>query len=218
MSAGLEQEQVGLTSANDQWNLSEANWKSSCMLTACIDWTREETASAASIGEAKMNRVSSTFLATTERRLLFLGEFNRPPSLLDSTSLLGMSSAGSATSDRFNVSGMQQRMTSTARVMKPTLMVNGTKLVDFMRYQEKGTATTVAIKYAAVHWKNTDALWNSYQPGCARDTRHAAYLLSSDATSAIIVKNVDLETGPPPPMKRKTLLAHIHSMAKMLLK
>ena len=56
--------------------------------------------------------------------------------------------------------------------------------------------------------------------GDVRKTRGTAqhYLLSSEATSARMVKYVDRATEEPPPMKRKTFDDQIHSIAKLLLK
>ena len=106
-----------------------------------------------------MNRASSTFLTMTEMIVFFFFDdaFNRPPSSSESTSLLDMSSAGSGTCERLRVSGTKRTM-RVPKTMKPTLTVMGTNMLFFNNSQDSGMATTVAIKAAAVPWKNADAL------------------------------------------------------------
>jgi hypothetical protein len=106
---------------------------------------RNVTATAQSIGDDRMNRESSIFFTITEMIVFFLDEFNKPPSSPESVSLLDMSSAGSGTSDRSTVSGRRSTM-RVPRTKKPKLTVMGMNKLVFIRYQESGTATTVAIR------------------------------------------------------------------------
>lgn len=104
-----------------------------------------------------MNRESSIFLTMTETIVFCLCGFNRPPSSPESTSLPDVSSAGSGTNDRFKVSGTRST-TRVPRNINPTLTLMGTNMLFFNSSQERGMATTVAIKVAAVPWKKTAAL------------------------------------------------------------
>jgi hypothetical protein len=115
------------------------------MLYAWVDWARNETERAISMGEAKIKRDSSAFLTRVEMIVFLFGECSRPPSSPDSVSLLDVSSAGSGTRDRSKVSG-RKRTTSIPRTMNPILMVIGTNELFFMRNQENGMAATLAIK------------------------------------------------------------------------
>ncbi len=111
---------------------------------------------AQSMGEAKMKRDSSTFRKMTETADFFLEKLRGSPESLDSSSLLVVL-AGSGICARSKVSGTKKIM-SVANDKMPIPMLIGTNELDFMRYHASGTATTVAIRYVAVPWKNNFAL------------------------------------------------------------
>ena len=186
------------------------------MLYPCIDWTKKVTVRAHSIGEPKMKRESSILRTRAEMTVrFFVGVLRSQPWSPDSVSLVDMSSTGSGIWSRFKVSG-RNNATRKPKKMNPILILKGINgfMANFsMRYQDTGIAATPPIIYMAWTWKKMDALLASIQFSSMKNQRVQTNLMSSDATSAKIVKSVDFKTAEPPPMNRKALPAQYHSIA-----